>query len=134
MELMCLLLCLLCVGAIAVITLKNDKLIKETHSAKKEYLSAKSNNVRLEHEFIQTRDLLRETREFNSSLREEMLSLKYTVEHQSGLILEQNRHIHSLQERVTDLEYDNKRLKQKLKIHDEVARHSKVVIPFKATI
>ena len=120
MEMMYLVLCVLCVGIMMFTACKNSKLIRETDSAKREYLTAKSNNIKLE-------SCINETREMNEKLMSEMRKLHFTVQNQSGLILE-------LQNRVSDLEYDNIRLKQKLKIHDEVAKRSKVIIPFRATI
>lgn len=127
MEMIYLVLCVLCVGIVVFTTVKNEKLVKETHSAKKEYLNAKTNNLRLEQSLHEAMDVIRDSRDLNNNLRREMTNLRIQVNMQSGLITE-------LHERVEYLEYDNKRLKQKLKIHDEVARRSKVVVPFKASM
>ena len=107
---------------------------KDSDSAKREYLNAKSNNIKLESCINETREMNKKLMNDMDSLqrmysdcKSEMRELRFTVQSQSGLILE-------LQDRISDLEYDNVRLKQKLKIHDEVAKRSKVVVPFKATI
>lgn len=134
MEMMYLVLCVLCVGVVMFTACKNSKLIRETDSAKREYLNAKSNNIKLESCINETREMNKKLMNDMDSLqrmysdcKSEMRELRFTVQSQSGLILE-------LQDRISDLEYDNVGLKQKLKIHDEVAKRSKVVVPFKATI
>lgn len=141
LNIMCLVVCVLCLGLIVGIEAKNSKLIKETHSAKKEYLNAKTNNAKLESNFTEAIDLFYEAKELNKSLvkdmtylqrqnselRQDIEDLKYTVSKQSGLIIE-------MQTRVSDLEYDNKRLKNKLHLQDEVVKKSKVVTPFKAIL
>lgn len=141
LSIMSVILCVLCLGAIITGYVKNKQLIEETKSARKEYLSVKSNNLRLESHFSEAMQLFKETRSLNDALREDMLTLqkqnretmqeitdmRYTIQKQSGLILEMN-------ERIENLEYDNERLKRKLNLQDEVVKHSKVVIPFRATI
>lgn len=127
MEMIYLVLCVICVGVVVFTTMKNEKLIQETHSAKKEYLNAKGYNLKLEGSLQDAVDIIRETRNLNNVLHNEMSKLRVQVHKQQYIIDELN-------ERVECLEYDNVRLKQKLKIHDEVARHSKVVSPFKATV
>lgn len=127
LGLICTVLCLVCVGVCVYGYAKNDKLIKETHSAKKEYLNAKSMNIRLESHYVDAVRTLKEANLLNREMIEEMKGLRVKVDDLSGLVVE-------LDQRVVYLEDENKMLRQKLHIRDEVSSHCKVVRPFKMTI
>lgn len=138
MEMLSLILGFVCVIIVAFSSFKNHQLVVETEEARQEYKNVKSINTQLSETVVNFSKL-------NSSLISDISDLKAFTYKQSRVIDTQDLEIKSLRGdinslyneldvlngRVESLEYDNKRLKQKVKLQEVIISRENNVLSLK---
>lgn len=141
MEMLSLILGFVCVIIVAFSSFKNHKLVVETEEARQEYKNVKSINMQLNETVVNFSKL-------NSSLISDISDLKAFTHKQSKVIDTQYLEIKSLRGdinllyneldvlngRVESLEYDNKRLKQKVKLQEVIISRENNVLSLKKQV
>lgn len=113
-------ICLACLLCCAVSVVTSIKTNRENAQIKRESLSTRSQYIRLESQFNDLTSMVHELSSISHNLVAEVQALKDVTYQQA--------------ETIERLEYDNRVIKRKLKIHDTISMHSNVVQSFRTSI